>query len=317
MTSVGWLDGATEEALRSALRTVAPELASLPLRMKLRPPSLNPLWWSSSAVVDGSFVVKFAWSEARAVRLWREGVVLDRLRRMDPSLPVPDVVALSKRPALVVTRMVTGVPLGGEWAWSLAGPDAEQVGHQLGTFLARIHDLDVVDVLGDLPVVQPTPQADTERLRRRFPRLVDQRRAASVLQWCDWVDDVLGEDAGVPPRVFVHGDLHGYNQVWDQREPSLIAVVDFEECGHFDAHFDFRYLPGGARKLDLLLATMAGYEQASGRRLAVDRVMAWNVRTVLGDALWRTEAGVALPGGGTATTWVDDLAGRLSALGLC
>ena len=30
--------------------------------------------------------------------------------------------------------------------------------------------------------------------------------------------------------------------------------------------------------------------------------MAWHVLTSLGDAMWRTEAGVALPGGGTATT---------------
>jgi hypothetical protein len=44
--------------------------------------------------------------------------------------------------------------------------------------------------------------------------------------------------------------------------------------------------------------------------------MAWNVLTTLGDALWRTEAGVALPGDGTATTWVDDLASRMDALAL-
>ncbi len=44
--------------------------------------------------------------------------------------------------------------------------------------------------------------------------------------------------------------------------------------------------------------------------------MAWNVLTVLGDALWRTEAGVSLPGGGDAASWVDDLAVRLSLVGV-
>ena len=44
--------------------------------------------------------------------------------------------------------------------------------------------------------------------------------------------------------------------------------------------------------------------------------MAWHVLTVLGDALWRTEARVALPGGGDASTYVDDLSSRLDALGL-
>ncbi len=44
--------------------------------------------------------------------------------------------------------------------------------------------------------------------------------------------------------------------------------------------------------------------------------MAWHVLTALGDALWRTEAGVALPGGGTAATYVDELSIRLSSLEL-
>ena len=43
--------------------------------------------------------------------------------------------------------------------------------------------------------------------------------------------------------------------------------------------------------------------------------MAWHIRTVLGDALWRTEAGVPLPGkGGTAGTWVDELDDRMRAV---
>ena len=58
------------------------------------------------------------------------------------------------------------------------------------------------------------------------------------------------------------------------------------------------------------------YQRLGGHHLSIERVMAWNVLTVLGDALWRTEAGVALPGGGTAETWVDDLAVRLDSLDL-
>ncbi|MEV6303449.1 hypothetical protein AB0M02_28830 [Actinoplanes sp. NPDC051861] len=34
------------------------------------------------------------------------------------------------------------------------------------------------------------------------------------------------------------------------------------------------------------------------------------------DALWRAEAGVALPDGRAAADWVDDLEGRLAAVGL-
>lgn len=67
----------------------------------------------------------------------------------------------------------------------------------------------------------------------------------------------------------------------------LAAVVDFEESGAADFHFDVRYLPGNARTLDLLLATARAYERRSGRKVALGRVMAWNVLTVRGDARWR------------------------------
>ena len=173
--------------------------------------------------------------------------------------------------------------------------------------------MDVAQLEEGLPVIEPTPQANTEVLRRRFPSLVDRRRGALVQGWCEWVDAVLGDEPASPP-VFVHGDLHGYNQVWNQAERRLVAVVDFEESGGCDVHFDLRYLPGNARRLDLVFATMHAYEQRSGRRLAIERVMAWNVLTVLGDALWRTKAGVALPGGGDAASWVDDLWDRLGII---
>lgn len=40
---------------------------------------------------------------------------------------------------------------------------------------------------------------------------------------------------------------------------------------------------------------MRHYQKLTGRRLSVERVMAWDLRTALGDALWRSEAGIPLP----------------------
>jgi aminoglycoside phosphotransferase (APT) family kinase protein len=314
--SVGWLRDGSEEALRAALAVCAPTLANLPIRINIRHAQSNPLWWSTSAVVDERFVVKFAWSEIRATRLWREGVVLERLRTLEPSLQLPDLVVLSRDPALVVTRLVEGVPLSWEWASGLSTSETSEVAGQVAAFLVCLHGADVDRVTGGLPEVHPTAQADTEQLRRRFGRLVDDRRATSVMEWCDWVDDVLAAERATFPGVFVHGDLHGYNQLWDQSSASLLAVVDFEECGVADQHFDLRYLPSNAEGPELVLAVMADYERLSGRRLAIDRVMAWHVLTALGDALWRTDAGVALPGGGTATTYVDRLSVELAAVDL-
>jgi hypothetical protein len=82
-----------------------------------------------------------------------------------------------------------------------------------------------------------------------------------------------------------------------------------------DPAFDFRYLPGQAKTVDLFLEIRRHYERLSGRGLDIDRVMAWHITTVLGDALWRTEAGVAMPGnGGTASSWVEELDSRMRSV---
>ena len=61
---------------------------------------------------------------------------------------------------------------------------------------------------------------------------------------------------------------------------------------------------------------MLHYQQMSGRQLSTDRVMAWHLRTALGDALWRSEAGIPLADHRTPPEWVDDLAARFGMLGI-
>jgi aminoglycoside phosphotransferase (APT) family kinase protein len=134
-----------------------------------------------------------------------------------------------------------------------------------------------------------------------------------LTKWCDWVDQTLDEPQ---ISVFVQGDMHGHNQVWDLAGPALRIVVDFEESGMTDPAYDFRYLPSQGPGIDLLVATLATYAETTGTEIDLARVMAWNVRTVLGDALWRSEAGVPMPDGGTPSEWVDGLRLRLSELGI-
>jgi hypothetical protein len=52
----------------------------------------------------------------------------------------------------------------------------------------------------------------------------------------------------------------------------------------------------------------------TGFDLDLRRVMAWHVRTALGDALWRSEAGVPLPAGSTPASYVDDIQRKLPAV---
>jgi hypothetical protein len=57
------------------------------------------------------------------------------------------------------------------------------------------------------------------------------------------------------------------------------------------------------------------YQRIAGRELSIERLMAWHLRQTLGDALWRSEAGLPLPDQRTPGEWVADIAARFGSLG--
>jgi aminoglycoside phosphotransferase (APT) family kinase protein len=194
--------------------------------------------------------------------------------------------------------------------------DRDRAGQQLARFLAALHHPAARQraeaVVGKLTGTQ-LPPATTGALRERFGTWIRPDQCRILLRWCDWADAVL---ASPGPAVLVHGDLHGDNQVWD--DDKLRLVVDLESAGAAEPEYDLRTFPGPAMGpgVELLTAVMRHYEQITGRRLSVERVMAWHLRTALGDALWRSEAGIPLADHRTPPEWVDDLATRFSVLGI-
>lgn len=114
--------------------------------------------------------------------------------------------------------------------------------------------------------------------------------------------------------MFAHGDLHGFNQVWERNTWTLRLIADFEVAGPADPEYDLRYFPSQEPTLALVDAIQERYTALSGRSIDMNRVMAWHIRTALGDALWRSEAGGALPGGGTPALYVDDIERKLDQL---
>jgi hypothetical protein len=90
--------------------------------------------------------------------------------------------------------------------------------------------------------------------------------------------------------------------------------ADFEMSGPADAEYDLRYFPPFAPTLSFVLSVVEEYATLTSVSLDLRRVMAWRVRTTLGDALWRTEANGPLPGGGTPASYVDDLRHKFAQL---
>jgi aminoglycoside phosphotransferase (APT) family kinase protein len=309
-----WLAECSAAAVRDALEAVVPELSGYSFTVPEPHPTAqaDPRYWSSSAVLGGRFIAKFAWSRPAAIRLADEIGTLTALTR-EPKVPfLPEVVACSTAPLLLVTRLVAGTSLF-EAADSI---DRDRAGRQLACFLAALHQPSsrqrAEAAIGRLSGAR-LPPATTSILRDRFVTWArpDQRR--TIMRWCDWADAVLGSPG---PAVLVHGDLHGDNQVWDNGE--LRLVVDFETVGAAEPEYDLRTFPGPGLGpgVELLIAIMRHYRQITGCQLSADRVMAWHLRTALGDALWRSEAGIPLADHRTPAAWVDDLGTRFSALGI-
>lgn len=97
---------------------------------------------------------------------------------------------------------------------------------------------------------------------------------------------------------------------------SRVLAADFDNAAFGDPHYDSRYLVSIRRDLDWFTACVDAYQQRSGRELSVERILAWHIRTALGDALWRTELNEPLPGDLTPSDYVDDITWRLGELGV-
>jgi aminoglycoside phosphotransferase (APT) family kinase protein len=302
-----WLPDPSSASVSSAVAAIAPGLSGLPVVVGDLVGREEPLWQAGTARVGEGYVAKFAWSQPAAARIAYEIAVLNALSAVVPYLP--EIVARSTEPVLLITRRVPGASL-----FQVADAiDRDDAGRQLGRFLSALRSPyarhRVEAAVGRIPRAHEGPQrpVSTAIVRERIGRWIRPDQEPMVRQWCDRADDVLS-----PPmaEVLVHADLHGDNQIWQDGE--LRLVVDFETAGLAEPEYDLRGVPGTGPGRELLAATMRHYETATGRGLSGDRVMAWHVLTALTDVLWRSESGVPLAGGRTAGEWIDDLENRLS-----
>ena len=322
MGGVGWLSEYSESALRYALSVADAGLEQLPIELTGANDLSRPMWASGRATIDGRFLAKFAFSEPTAVRVWHEARVLELLGE-EPAFDVPKLVAASPDPACFATRILgLGLPLSYALVRASIPDRVGAIGAELARFLANLHAPEILALARErlddpLRIPEPGLQATTDELRLRFMPMLRARRRARLRRWCDWADERLAMPTTI---VFVHGDFHAYNQLWDAEELRLLLVADFETSGVAEPEYDFRAIPSFGPGIDLLTSTMDEYMVLTGRGLSLERIMALHLCTSLGDALWRTEAGLPLllprPGGGTPDDYVDERATRFGLAGI-
>jgi aminoglycoside phosphotransferase (APT) family kinase protein len=298
-----WIDGLSTEAVGDAVRSAVPCLAGAAIELNVPFEQSNPYWHHGTARVGPDHFVKFAWSQEAANELARERFVMLALSATRFARWMPPLRAATQRPLLIVTQLVEGVP-----CWGDVLDDASlkaTVARDLADAMADLHDPSVRAALREMGIEPraPAPQAETDAIRSRLGRFLDAAHVPVVDRWCDWTDRVQARANG--ERVLLHGDLHGHNLL--VHEGRLRCVLDYDAISLGDHHYDLRYLPTNEPTLGFLVRTAEEYERRTGRVVEPAPLLAWHIRTVLGDALWRTEADVPLPGGGTVHEWLEGL----------
>jgi hypothetical protein len=299
-------------AVRHAVAHAMPSLARQPIELRGDVKNGDPVWSRGTAWLGDDYLVKYAWSPQAAEEVRREARVALALAKTEFARLMPAIEHFSANPALLVLRRCPGVPLWGDALTDQAARN--RLGRDLGAALSVLHRPEVLAAVEDagLSPPPPAPQGETAAIRDRLAAFMAPRHVAQVHRWCDWVDDAQAAAAPAPP-VLLHGDLHGHNVLCEHGR--VTYVLDYDGVSRGDHHFDFRYLPDmSAEGIELFSAAVCRYEALSGRAVSPASVLAWHIRTVLGDALWRSEAGVELPGGGTVDEWVVGLRQRMTDL---
>jgi aminoglycoside phosphotransferase (APT) family kinase protein len=283
-----------------------PNLAGASVELHVAPEQIDPIWHRGTAWLGQAHAVKFAWSAEAALELERERIAMLALGGTRFAVWMPTVEAASERPLLIVTRRVEGVPCWGDIL------DDPNVARDVAAALGDLHDPRVLEAIRNegIEPPAPAPQADTGAIRSGLDRFLSSSLLSLMRRWCDWADRVQASSTG--ERVILHGDLHGYNLL--VRDGRLRCVLDYDAISVGDHHYDLRYLPGLGSSIDFLVAVAEEYERLTGRAVEPAPLLAWHIRTVLGDALWRSEAGVPLPDGGTVHDWIEALQLRIARL---
>jgi aminoglycoside phosphotransferase len=306
-----WLPDWSEEALRAGLGRAAPEIAdrALELRPKLGAPL--GIFCRSTASLGSDLMVKATWSREASELLLGQARLIQILAPL--GLPLQRPILVAADPVLVVYRRLPGQELSSEKAGSLHAGEEAVVAGLLGDLLNGLHDRTVLAKVVASGIQLPRERtwcqaADTGRIRRDLLPRLDRVRVQRLEPRLDWVDRQLADSVN---DVFLHGDLHGHNLLFDPHHRRLLGVLDFENASVGDPAFDFRYLPALSPRLELFDQVVEAYRGT----MRVERAWAWHVLTDLGDALWRTEQNAPVEGGPLSRR-VDGLLERLIAGGV-
>lgn len=222
------------EHVRTALRTIAPELAEA----ELRPAGSGECyvaWW-----VGDEHIVRIA-KDGAADALETEMAVLPALAdAIDLAIPRP--IHLGKDPStgrtLLVHEAVRGVPLLPALKARLSTAERHRLAQSLATFLGQLQAYDSSSIPVQLPESRTHPSHFDQR---SIERVVFPRMPAHHVESCRALAETF-EPCLRSAWVLVHADLYDHHVLVDDHDRSLAGVIDFGDLSQGDPAYDLSTL---------------------------------------------------------------------------
>ncbi|HYF62848.1 MAG TPA: phosphotransferase [Herpetosiphonaceae bacterium] len=214
-------------------------------RVRAIMPELEIREWSHNSegtindviIVNDEFVFRFIKDERYLRTLEVELRVLD-LVRPHVGLDVPAPVYRSAD--CIAYPLLGGRTLSRKLALGFEPPVRAAVAAQIGTFLHRLHNVDV-SAAGELPATRAPVRRENwvdiqARVRRHVYPLLQHHQI-------EWAEDLLNGALQTPgffehAPSLIHGDLAPYHFLFDDRREAISGVIDFGMAGLGDPASD-------------------------------------------------------------------------------
>ena len=175
----------------------------------------------------------------------REYRVLAALQATD--VPTPRVYTLCEDPEIIGTPFYVMEYVEGRVYWELWMPDREpafraRVFDSMNNGIAKLHSVDYAAVgLGDFGKPGDYVARQINRWSKQY-RASETETIAEMDRLIDWLPAHLPND---DETTLVHGDYRLDNMIFDNVEPKLLAILDWEisTLGHPIADFAYHCMP--------------------------------------------------------------------------
>lgn len=199
-----------------------------------------------------------------------EGNIIRHLYNAKPSVPVPNVVAVSENPKLYVYEYIEGNLMRGAWG-SLSEEEKIDICHSLGRFHAEIGQ----KVTKEMCVVSGVEISESVGLR---PKVIEEEYDRLILESDvpETFKDLVKEakmifDTTTDKLIFqfIHNDGHPENILI--KDKKIAGIIDFGDAEYGDVAKEFsRYV----RDIpDYFKYIISSYEEVSGNKLSLERVV--------------------------------------------